>query len=224
MPAVPPPVFYLIPGLGADERVFQFLRLRGEVHVLHWLSSQTAYEPLAQYAARLAQAVPEAQVGWLVGVSFGGVLALEVAKWRPLMRVVLISSLRGPKELPWPGRLARATGLHCLLPPQLLPLMPRVAQWFFGVKNGSEYQLLRHILRDTDPGFTRWAIAQLLQWHGRPEVPVVRIHGTQDRLLPAGAAHAQHRLPGGHLIIVSRAAEISGILNELAAGKTEFEG
>ena len=28
------PVFYLIPGLGADERVFQFLRLHGEVQVL----------------------------------------------------------------------------------------------------------------------------------------------------------------------------------------------
>jgi hypothetical protein len=32
-----PPVFYLIPGLGADERVFQFLRLPGTTHVLQWL-------------------------------------------------------------------------------------------------------------------------------------------------------------------------------------------
>ena len=128
--------FYLIPGLGADERVFQFLRLRGEVHVVRWLQPQSATETLANYAARLAKALPVEEACWLVGVSFGGVLALEVAQLRPLARVVLISSFTGPSELPWVGRLARATGLYHLVPPQLLRRLPRVAQWFFGVKNG----------------------------------------------------------------------------------------
>ncbi|OGX83392.1 hypothetical protein BEN47_03625 [Hymenobacter lapidarius] len=211
-----PTIFYLIPGLGADERVFQFLRLRGEVHVLRWLPPQTPREALPHYAARLAAAVPAAQACWLVGVSFGGVLALEVAQLRPLARVVLVSSFAGPAELPWAAGLARATGLHRLLPPQLLPRLPRLAQWFFGVKNGSEYQLLRQILHDTAPDFTRWAIGQLVQWPGQLNAAVIRIHGTADRLLPKGATHSQYRLPGGHLIVVSRAAEISRILNQLA--------
>ena len=213
------PVFYLIPGLGADERVFQFLRLTGETHVLRWLPPQTLTEPLPHYATRLAAAVPVAQACWLVGVSFGGVLALEVAQLRPLARVVLISSFASPKELPWPGRLARATGLHHLLPPQLLPRLPRLVGWFFGVKTRRDYQFLQQILRDTDPAFTRWAVARLLQWPGRPAPPTIRIHGTQDRLLPHGAAHSQRLLPGGHLIILSRAAEISRMLDELAAGE-----
>ena len=213
----PPAVFYLIPGLGADARVFQFLRLRGEVRVLHWLSPQTAGETLPRYAARLASAIPLGQACWLVGVSFGGVLALEIAQLRPLARVVLISGFVGPSELPWLGRLARATGLYHLLFPQLLPLIPRVAQWFFGVKNGRDYQLFRQILRDTDPNFARWAIARLLEWPGRPTTPVIRIHGTEDRLLPIKAARGQYQLAGGHLIIISRAAEISQILNQVAA-------
>jgi len=212
-----PPVFYCIPGLGADERVFQFLRLRGETHVLRWLSPQSTHEPLRHYAARLAAAVSAGQAGWLVGVSFGGVLALEVAQLRPLARVVLISSFTGPKELPWIGQLARATGLYRAVPPQLLRLVPRMAQWLFSARNGGEYRLLRQIIRDTDLPFTRWAIAQLLQWPGRSATPVIRIHGTADRLLPAGAAHSQYRLPGGHLIIVSQATEISRILHHLVA-------
>ena len=209
-------VFYLIPGLGADERVFQFLRLPGQVRVLKWLPPQTPTEPLPHYAARLAGAVPPGQSCWLVGVSFGGVLALEVAQLRPLARVVLISSFASPHELPWLGRVARATGLYRLLPPQLLPRLPGLASWFFGVKNTRDRQLLRQILRDTDPNFTRWAIARLLQWPGRPDTPTLRIHGTDDRLLPHGAAHSQHRLPGGHLIIISRAAEISQVLTTAA--------
>lgn len=215
-----PPVFYLFPGLGADERVFQFLRLPGQSHVLKWLSPQTAAEALPHYAARLAEAVPPDQACWLVGVSFGGVLALEVARLRPLARVVLVSSFAGPRELPWLGRLARTTGLYRLLPPQLLPKLPTLASWFFGVKTTRDRQLLTQILRDTDPDFTRWAIARLLQWPGRPEVPAIRIHGTDDRLLPHGAARSQYRLPGGHLIIISRAPEISRILNELATGQS----
>ena len=212
----PGAVFYLIPGLGADERVFQFLRLRGEIHILHWLAPQTPDEPLAHYAARLAEDIPVAQVCWLVGISFGGVLALEVGALRPLARVVLISSLAGPRELPWPARLARATGLHRLLLPQLLPLVPRAAQWFFSAANGRDYELLKQIIRDTDPQFSRWAIARLVHWHGTTCTPIARIHGTHDRLLPAGAALSEYQLPGGHLIIISQAAEISRILNHLA--------
>jgi pimeloyl-ACP methyl ester carboxylesterase len=220
MMAASPPVFYLIPGLGADERVFQFLRLQGAVHVLRWLSPQTLAENLPHYAARLAAAIPPEQACWLVGVSFGGVLALEVAQLRPLARVVLISSFAGPSELPWIGKLARATGLYHLVPPQLLPRLPRVAKWFFGVKTGRDYQLLRQILHDTDPDFTRWAIARLLQWPGRTLPSAIRIHGTGDRLLPAGTAPSQYMLPGGHLIIISQAAAISRILNQLAAQNT----
>ena len=215
--AVSPPVFYLIPGLGADERVFQFLRLQGETHVLRWLSPQSSAEDLPHYAARLAAAIPLEQVCWLVGVSFGGILALEVAQLRPLARVVLISSFVGPSESPWLGKLARITGLYHLVPPQLLRRLPRVAKWFFGVKNGRDYQLLCQILHDADAAFTRWAIARLLQWPGCTSPAAIRIHGTEDRLLPAGAAHSQYLLPGGHLIIISRAAEISRILNQLSA-------
>ena len=126
----PTPVFYLIPGLGADERVFQFLRLPGQVQVLQWLPPQTPSDTLPHYAARLAGAVPYGQPCWLVGVSFGGVLALEIAQLRPLARVVLISSFAGPRELPWLARVARATGLYQLLPPQLLPRLPGLASWF----------------------------------------------------------------------------------------------
>ena len=212
------PVFYLIPGLGADERVFQYLRLRGEVHILRWLPPRTPTEPLPHYAARLAAAIPINQACWLVGVSFGGVLALEVGRLRPMSWVVLISGFAGPHELPWAGCLVRATGLFRLVPPQLLPRLPRVAKWLFGIENERDYQLLKDILNDTNPEFTRWAIAQLLQWSGSPTTSATRIHGTTDRLLPAGTRHSRYQLSGGHFIIVSQAAEISRILNQLAAG------
>jgi len=215
------PVCYLIPGLGADERVFSGLQLVGTVRVLAWLSPESAAEPLAHYAARLAEAVPVGEKCWLVGVSFGGVLAQEVARLRPLARVVLISSLASPAELPLTLRLARATRLYQLFSPSLLKAMPQVAQWFFGARNGAEYKLLHQIIQDTDSVFTQWAIRQLLQWPGvtASQAPI-RLHGTRDRLLPARGVTVGHRLThGGHFMIVSHAAEISRILNQLTTAQ-----
>jgi pimeloyl-ACP methyl ester carboxylesterase len=212
------PAFYLIPGLGADERVFQFLQLNAEMHVVRWLPLQAATEMLSGYAARLAAAVPTQERCWLVGVSFGGLLALEVARRRPLAQVVLISSLASQAQLPPVLRLARATGLYRLLPPELLRGLPRVAQWFFGAHNGAEYRLLRQVIRDTDPDFARWAIAQLLQWNSGGVGPAIRLHGTHDRLLPANPAQVDYSIAGGgHFMIVSHAAQISRILNQLSA-------
>lgn len=211
-------MYYLIPGLGADERVFQRLQLPGPATVLHWLSPASPDEPLAAYAARLAAAVPVNRPCWLVGVSFGGLLAQEVGRLRPLARVVLVSSLAGPDQLPPLLRLARATGIYRLVPFGLLARLPRLAQWFFGARNGTQYRLLSDILRDTNPAFARWATAQLLAWRG-PGLPgAVRIHGTRDRLLPASAAQVAYPVPGaGHFLIVSHAGQVSAALQELAA-------
>lgn len=214
-----PPIFYLIPGLGADERVFRRWHLLGEAHVLRWLPPQSADEPLSHYAARLAAAVPLAQDCWVVGVSFGGPLALEIAQLRPRARAVLVSSLAGPHELPFSLRLARATGLHRLVLPSLLQRLPRLVGWAFGVTTRSEHALLRQIVLDTDPVFARWAIRQLLCWQGvAGPGPAARLHGTRDRLLPAPIAGIDCRIAGaGHFMVVSHAAQISEFLNQLAA-------
>ncbi|MGI4743222.1 MAG: alpha/beta hydrolase [Janthinobacterium lividum] len=214
-------MWYLIPGLGADERVFRSLRLPGPATVLHWLPPQSPTEPLRHYAARLAEAVPVGQSCWLVGVSFGGLLALEVGRVRPLARVVLVSSLATASQLPPLLKLARATGLHRLVPFGLLPRLPRLAQWFFGARNGREYRLLARILRDTDPHFARWATRQLLHWDSTGVPSAIRVHGTHDRLLPAGRVPIPYLLPGaGHFLIVSHAAELSRILTQLSASAT----
>ncbi|MFD1873598.1 alpha/beta hydrolase [Hymenobacter bucti] len=209
--------WYLIPGLGADERVFRGLSLPGPAVVLHWLAPQSPTEPLRQYAARLAEAVPLDQACWLVGVSFGGLLALEVGRLRSLARVVLISSLADANQLPPLLKMGRATQLYRLVPFGLLPRLPRLAQWFFGARNGREYRLLARILRDTDPVFARWATRQLLHWDSTGVPRAVRLHGTHDRLLPPGRSPIDYALPGaGHFMIVSHAATLSRLLGELA--------
>ncbi|MBG8556406.1 alpha/beta fold hydrolase [Hymenobacter guriensis] len=211
-------MFYLLPGLGADERVFQNLQplLRGESRVLPWLTP-TPRETLPHYVARMAESVDATQPCILVGVSFGGVVALEMRRIRPLARVVLVSSIPDAGCLPPLLSLIRRTGVYKLFPPQWLKLFPRAGQWYFGVRNGPEYHLFKQILQDMEPAYTRWAIDQLLRWDSTDTGGhSLQILGTHDRVFPPGPTPVDYLIPGGgHFMVVSHAPEISRILNTL---------
>ena len=202
---------YLIPGLGADERVFADLQLTMPTRVLAWLPP-TPREQLPAYAARLAAAIPPQKPCWLVGVSFGGMVALEIGRLRPLARVVLVSSVAQPGQLPGLVGLARATGLHRLLPLWAAGLFPGLTGWLFGVKQLTHRRLLQQILRDTDPSFARWAVHQLVHWPGVARVSSLRLHGSHDRLLPLSGPADFVVEGGGHLMVLTHATAIRAIL------------
>jgi pimeloyl-ACP methyl ester carboxylesterase len=212
-------MIYLIPGLGADERVFQNLRplLQGETKLLPWLTPKPD-ESLPDYAARMATDIPLEQTGLLVGVSFGGVVGLEINRIRPQLRTVLISSIPDASCMPPLLRLIRATGVYRLFPPQWLKLFPRAGQWYFGVSNGGEYQLFKQILHDMEPVYTRWAIDRLMHWDSTHVGRSTQILGTHDRVFPPGPTPVDYLIQGGgHFMAYSHAQEISVILNKLAA-------
>ncbi len=213
------PVFYLIPGLGADGRIFERLRLRGTVHVLDWLEPLAPDESLPAYAARLAAPIPPGQDCWLVGVSFGGVVALEIAEQRPRARVVLVSSIADPVERTGWVSLGSWLRADVWLPVRLLRRLPRAGEWFFGVGGGRGNELFRELLSRLTPTYTHWALGQLFRWPGTKVRPVAHLLGDRDRVFPGGQPSATHVIPGGtHFMIVTHPGEISRILNELAGG------
>jgi pimeloyl-ACP methyl ester carboxylesterase len=74
---------YLLSGMGADERIFRYLSFPADytVHYLDWLPP-IPDETFPEYAARMAARIEHEHVT-LVGVSFGGMLSLEIARQRP---------------------------------------------------------------------------------------------------------------------------------------------
>jgi pimeloyl-ACP methyl ester carboxylesterase len=216
--AVASPVFYLIPGLGADARIFERLRLHGTVRVLEWLEPTGPDEPLAAYTTRLAAPIPADEVCWVVGVSFGGVVALEVGCQRPNARVVLISSLPTPAERTSWVQFAKWLHVDAWLPIKLLRRLPRAGQWFFGVSGKRGDALFRELLTLLTPTYTKWALRQLFRWSGCQARPVAHLIGDRDRVFPIGYRTATHVIHGGtHFMIVTHATQISQILNTLVA-------
>ena len=209
---------YLISGLGADGTVFQKLAFgQGiKVHYLDWIPPKTM-EPLRDYALRMAESIDQSSSYIIVGLSFGGMLATEMASILQPQKTILISSISSITELPWHFRLVGKMRVNRLLPAFRPHIGYRFITSIFGVESQEEASYFRELLKRSDPNFSKWAVDAILQWD-RTERPsgVVRIHGGKDRVLPIGQRKVDYLIKdGGHFMIFNRADEISRILSEI---------
>jgi len=208
---------YFISGLGADKRMFQKLVLPDgfTIRYIDYLPV-LKNESLESYSRRLSEQIDLNQPFSLVGLSFGGVISVEMSKFLSPVQTVLISSFYLRKEVPWFYVFLSQTGLYKLLPEKIMLKRSRFIFRLFGAYNPEAKNLLEHILQDTDPVFFRWALMQLFSWDNnwKPE-NLLRIHGTKDRVLPFKSNMNAMPVEGGeHLMIYSKWDIISELLAE----------
>ena len=110
---------YLISGLGADERVFQNLDFgRLKPTFIKWIEP-IKNETNEEYALRLSEQF-DTNKPIILGVSFGGMIAIEIAKQIDYQQVILISSAKTKAEIPIIYRILGRLKLHKLVPIRLL--------------------------------------------------------------------------------------------------------
>lgn len=206
-------VFFLS-GLGADRRVFDYLDLPGhQLHHVIWIPPVQG-ESITEYCQRLIPQIQGNNV-ILVGVSFGGMLAMEIATLVKVDMVILVSSARSPQDIPQYFKLIAKLNLYRVIRPKPIRRANPFLFWLFGVTKKEHKDLLSAIMADTDEPFFAWAVESIPSWKGKiPSCKVIQIHGTNDRVLSFRSA--DFVIPrGGHLIIVTHADEISEIIKGL---------
>lgn len=205
---------YLIPGLGADKRIFRNIHLPEgyEPHYLDWISHQKN-ESLRDYSLRIAEHIDVTKPFVIVGLSFGGMLATEIVNTFSTGKMIIISSVPQSGHLPVYYRLAGKIGLHRMLPISLLKsasLMKRL----FTAETPEQKAYLKMMIRQVDTSFIRWAIDAIVKWNGSvADRNYLHIHGSRDEILPATFCKPTHVIKGGgHLMILTRANEINNII------------
>ena len=201
---------YVFSGLGVDKRVFQKINF-GDHHVTHinWIKP-IKNESIEAYAKRLTSQIKDANP-ILMGLPFGGIMAIEVAKLIPTEKIILIASAKTKKEIPFYYRLAGKLKIHKILPSGILMKPNIFANWFLGVKEAHAKKILAAILHDTDKDFFNWAIDKIVNWQNTTlHSNLKHIHGTSDRLLPYRFITCDITIPnGGHFMTVNKANELS---------------
>lgn len=209
---------YLISGLGADRRAFRKLVFPEgfEITYLDWIPALPK-ESLAKYALRMAEVIDTSKPFYLIGLSFGGMLAVEIAKKLNPIHTFLISSSPVYHQLPWYFRMAGRLHLEKLVPVQLMKKGNSIGLRFLGAKTDDEKRILRQLVLDSDPVFMKWALTAILSWRNT-ELPksLTHIHGNSDYILPSRFYKPDLMIQGGsHFMVYARAKEISAAIQKL---------
>ena len=212
---------YFFSGLGADKRAFQNLMLPGHWVIKHveWIGN-LKNESLQDYCKRLSAYIDISKPFSFVGLSFGGIVAVELARILKPEKIIIISSVSTKKELPMDlvgNILLRKLKLFKLIPSSAFKKVNSITHWLFGTKTKDEKQLLEQIIKDTPPKFAKWAMGNILTWNNetRP-TNLTHIHGTADRIFPVKKTLADIKIDGGgHFMIYNKAEMISKILAEI---------
>ena len=204
---------YIFSGLGADKRVFQKMDFSEyNATFVEWILPNKT-ENIESYAKKLTEQIKH-EKPILIGLSFGGIIATEIAKIIETEKVILIASAKTKYEIPKYFRIAGKLKLHKLLPTKLMKMPNFFSFWFFGTENRTEKNILTEILKDTDENFLKWAIDKIVTWKNEIEHKnVIHIHGSADRVLPINFVNCQIKVEnGGHFMTLNKAKELNEIL------------
>ena len=214
-PTAPRPRLYLLPGTGADARLFDRLDLADfdTVHVR--LPVPEARESLVDYSARVAaDQIDTAGTYYLLGVSLGGMIATELASQLDPEHVVIVASAKTRDELPPGYRLGRYLPVHYLVGGRTMRWFTKQIQPRFEPMAAPQRDLFIEMLYGKDPRFLRGAVRMMVGWDRR-EAPanVTHVHGTLDRTLPYRHVCADvDVVDEGHMLTYSRPELVTRVL------------
>jgi pimeloyl-ACP methyl ester carboxylesterase len=209
----------LLSGMGADERVFAPQKAAfPKLIVPRWIEPHTN-ESLADYARRLARVVDPGGPCVVGGASFGGFVAMEMARHLQARACVLIGSARSPAELPVRIRALRALAPLCRwVPFEVVTRLVGVAADVCGGLSAPATRQFARQVATADAGFLRWATRAVLTWRpsGGPAAPrIFHIHGSRDRTLPARRVRPDVLIDGGgHVITLTHPADVNEFLRD----------
>ncbi len=210
--------FILIPGLGADYRLFEPQRAHGFEFEVPPLLIPERHDTMSTYAARIRDVLQLDGPCVVGGVSFGGMVACELGALCRARCVLMIASCRSKASIPsyywYVERFTR------ILPDALIrhrvAMSSRIMARLESLSH-EQFLLVREMAMGIPIPFLRGAGRMILNWDGvaSPPCPSYHIHGDIDRIIPLRKVRPDAVVPrGGHLINMTHADQVNRFIEE----------
>ena len=211
-------VVYLFPGQGADYRQFRDLDFPegyDTVHISYPVPLKK--ESLPQFALRFVPLIDQTCPFILVGVSLGGMICTELADTLHPQKVILISSAKAKTELPGRYTFMAKSHINRIVPKRLVKGGARTLQGIVEPDRKYDPATFKDMLRQKDPLYLKRSADMIICWereHYQEEI--IHIHGDADHTIPIDNVNYDFLIDeGSHMMVLSRAGEISKIICEL---------
>ena len=198
---------YMMPGLAASTAIFERIKLpeaNFEIHLLEW-EIPLEKESLLNYAKRIAEKIIHPNPV-LIGVSFGGILVQEMARFIKVRKVIIISSVKSNLEFPRRFKLGKTTKAYKLIPMSLILNLENLAKFSFGDTINKRIKLYEKFLSVRDIRYLEWAVEQVILWDRTVvDENVIHIHGDADDVFPIKYIKNCIVVKGGtHIMILNK--------------------
>lgn len=179
---------FLIPGLGYDHRIFENLDLSTfDAMFINWLEP-SLNESIRDYAKRISEKIENTDKKIiLIGHSLGGIISQEIASFRKIDKIILISSIKSRRELPFFFKIIKPLRLDKFFTKELS--IKTVKYWgkSHGFHTPQEHDLFKSMVGNQTNTYLQWALRALSAWQ-TPSLPkttkLIQIHGTDDKTFP----------------------------------------
>lgn len=210
---------YFISGLGAKCSIFDWINLSKNYQkvYLEWINPLRK-ESLISYCKRISEPINENEKFILIGLSFGGIIVQEIAKFKKPEYIILISSIRNEKEFSIFFRIVKGFQLQKLLPKITFSSKGFLLYVFLRKIYSKKLPNVQNFLRnDLDNYFYTWSINHIINWKSDFQEISYRIQGTKDPVFPIKLKHQNDFFieNGSHIMILSHSQQIESIINEI---------
>ena len=170
-------------------------------------------ETLQNYASRISENIND-ENAILIGLSFGGILSVEISKIKKFKKIFLLSSAKTKFEIPFYYRVLGKLNLLKFIPISLLKKVNFLTYYVFGAKTNSEKYLLKDIIKNTDENFLKWALHQIINWKNKDfDANIVHIQGNRDLILPHYFVKYDYLIERGtHFMTLNQSEQIEQII------------
>ncbi len=209
---------YFISGLGADEKAFHRLEDFGVPKIMvQWLDP-IPKESLLNYCKRIITQYGITQQDIIVGLSFGGLIAQQIAQILDQRFVILISSFRTKEDLRLLFKKGLQFRLYKLMPEIKFPLISEVVANVLNSGTTEGKPVLKAMLETTDMKLLKWSIEKIFQQDIELGQEAIKYNllGNKDRVMKIWRNKTTHIIQGGsHFMVYDKAKEVSTAIKQI---------
>ncbi len=207
---------YCISGLAADEKMFSKFEFSGyEIHYVKWIIPELN-ESIVAYAKRMKEQITH-ENSILIGLSFGGIISIEIAKQIKTELVIIISSIKFTAEIPLWMRLSGKLKINRLFKMKPYKMLQPLQDYNLGINTSEEKKLVHEYRKTANLVYINWAVNAILNWKNDVTIKnLYHIHGDNDRIFSVKKIKADHIIKGGgHLMVLNKSSEVNQYINSI---------
>ena len=208
------PTIYLLPGQGADHRLFSKFDFPSHkvVHIKYHIPEKGTM--MKEYAKQLSSQINTSEKFILIGTSIGGMLSSEMSEFLNPEKIIVISSAKSKNELPGRYNFQKKIPIYKLVIPSVARWGAMIMQPIVEPDRKKDKEIFKSMLRDKNKHYMKRSIAMIIEWEKETyNDDIIHIHGNKDSTVPIKNVNYDYLInKGSHMMTLTRGHELNELI------------